>query len=60
MTSGRSIASKGRTGKVSAMSIASHGRLYRDIIAEVVAVVLREIMRFNSTINRIMNLDSEI
>lgn len=59
MTSGQSIVSRGRTGKVSAMSIASQGRLYRSVRV-VVKVVLREIMRLSSTINRIMNLESEI
>lgn len=59
MTSGQSIVSRGRTGKVSAMSIASQGRLYRGIVT-IVTVVLREIMKLNSTIHRIMDLESEI
>lgn len=59
MTSGQSIASRGRTGRVSGMSIASHGRLYRGIIS-IVVTVLREIMRLNSTIRTILSLDSEI
>lgn len=57
--SGMSIASHGRAGKVSAMSIASVGRLYR-AIAGVVGVALREIMRLTSTITKIMSLDSDI
>lgn len=59
MTSGQSIVSKGRTGKVSGMSIVSQGRLYKGIVT-IVTVVLREIMRLNSTIHKIMDLESEI
>jgi len=59
MTGADNIASHGRTRKVSALSIASFGRLYRGI-REIVEVTIAEIMNLVSRVKTVLNMTSEI
>lgn len=60
--SGMSIASHGRVGKTSGMSIGSLGRLYKAIVTipEVVVVGIAEIMKLVSRVKMVMGIESEI
>jgi hypothetical protein len=60
MTKADTIASHGRVRQVSALSIASLGRLYRGVIVEAVAVGIAEIVRLVSRITTILGIKSEI
>ncbi len=60
MTKADTIASRGRTRQVSALSIASSGRLYRGIIMEAVVVGIAEIMKLVSRITTVFSMKSEI
>jgi len=59
MTRADSIASHGRVGKVSALSITSFGRLYK-AIEEIIVVGVTEIMHLVSKINTTINLISRV
>lgn len=61
MTNAGSIASHGRTGKVSGMSVGSFGRLYRSIIGvipPIVTLFIAEVMNLSSKIDTILNIES--
>lgn len=61
MTNASSIASHGRTGKASGMSVGSFGRLYRSISAVVppaVKLFIAEVMNLVSEIDTVLNLES--
>lgn len=58
-----SIASHGRAGKASGMSIGSFGRLYRRIAGVIPPIViegLREVWNLLSRINTVVNIESRI
>lgn len=57
---GMGIASHGRAGKASGMSIGSFGRLYKVFITEAVEVTIAEIMNLVSRIRTILDLESRI
>ena len=60
MTSADKIASHGRTGSVSALSIASWGRLARRLITVAIDRYRTEIIRLNSAVHRILDITSKV
>ena len=55
-----SIASHGRAGKISGISIASFGRIYKDFISQVIEVTIAEIMNLVSRVQTVLNIESRI
>lgn len=52
------IASHGRVGKVSAISIGSFGRLYRATISKIVTLTIAEVMNLVSVVKTVLNMES--
>ena len=58
-----SIASQGKVGKVSALSVASFGRLYRYLVGVIPPVIIGEIVEvwnLVSRITRVLSLQSRV
>ncbi len=58
--SGMSIASHGRAGKASGMSIGTFGRLYKSFISEPIEVTIAEIMNLVSRVRTVLRMESGI